>query len=186
MVNISGKWYVAPIEINGTMLLPIFLFVFIFIAIRQFKNKQFKLVKILLIGSLLIYLWMLIDVTIFPIPLFLNGSLPIEKYGKQLFINLRFDVLGTYLPLQLIGNIILLAPLSFFVAMLNDKYAKLWNNLGLMFLSSLLIESTQLTLSFFYLGNRIFDVNDLLLNTLGSMLGFVFFKFCNKIFKPIF
>ncbi|WEV37911.1 VanZ family protein [Lactobacillus sp. ESL0677] len=48
------------------------------------------------------------------------------------------------------------------------------------------MESTQLTLSFFYLGNRIFDINDLLLNTLGSLLGFAFFKLCNKIFKPIF
>ncbi|MDF7672220.1 VanZ family protein [Lactobacillus sp. ESL0701] len=184
MVDISGKCYVAPIEINGTMLLPIFLIIFIIIVIRQFKSQKRNWKRILLSGLFLIYLWVLLDVTIFPIPLFLDNSLPAKlKFGKQLFINLRFNILKNYMPLQLIGNIVLLAPLSFFVAVFKEKYAKLGHNLWLMFLSSLLIESVQLILSFFYLGNRIFDVNDLLLNTLGALIGFGFFKLINLFFK---
>lgn len=184
MVYISGKWYVAPMEINGTMLLPIFLIIFIIIVIRQFKSQKRNWKRVLLSGLFLIYLWVLLDVTIFPIPLFLDNSLPAKlKFGKQLFINLRFNILENYMPLQLIGNIVLLAPLSFFAAVFKDKYSRLWHNLWLMFLSSLLIESVQLILSFFYLENRIFDVNDLLLNTLGALIGFVFFKLINLFFK---
>ena len=45
-----------------------------------------------------------------------------------------------------------------------------------MFFCSLGIETIQLIMSFFYLGNRVFDVNDLFFNTIGSIFGFVFFK----------
>ncbi len=40
---------------------------------------------------------------------------------------------------------------------------------------SLAIECTQLIMSFFYFGNRIFDVNDLLFNTIGGAMGYLLY-----------
>lgn len=38
-------------------------------------------------------------------------------------------------------------------------------------------------MSFFYLGNRTFDVNDLILNIVGYLIGFGLYKISKSIFK---
>lgn len=48
-------------------------------------------------------------------------------------------------------------------------------NIRLILLMSLTIECTQLIMSFFYFGNRIFDVNDLLFNTIGGAMGYLLY-----------
>ncbi|MGP2465867.1 VanZ family protein [Lactiplantibacillus plantarum] len=49
-------------------------------------------------------------------------------------------------------------------------------------LTTIGIEMTQLIMAFFYLGSRTFDINDLILNLLGYLLGFCIYK----VIKPIF
>ena len=98
-------------------------------------------------------------------------------------INTKISILSSYMPIQLIGNILLLAPLSFFAAVFSSRFAKLRSNFLLVSCSSLTIESLQLILSFFYLGNRTFDVNDLILNSLCTLVGWAFFKFLNIFFN---
>lgn len=177
MVLIAGKWYTAPLELNGGAMIPVFVIIFLVMLFKLIKNKNTNWKRFLINILYIVYLWFLLDITIFPIFLFPHNGAPYSLgLGKQMFINLRFDVLKSYLPLQLIGNVLLLAPLSFFVAIFNKKYVHFCPNLCLMFLCSLGIEVTQLVMSFFYLGNRTFDVNDLLLNTLGSVIGFILFK----------
>lgn len=184
MVLISGKWYTAPQELNGSSMLPIFLVIFGIILVKQIREKNFNFKKIILLFSFLTYMWFLLDITLFPIPVFSLNAAPYKLgLGKQVFINWRLDTLNTYLPLQLVGNILLLAPMSFFVAVFDKKYSYFRNNLFLMFLFTLCIESVQLIFSYFYLGNRTFDVNDLVLNTFGSILGFAFFKIMNFFFE---
>jgi len=53
------------------------------------------------------------------------------------------------------------------------------------FLLSLFFESTKLSgLYFIYpRGYRLFDVDDLILNTLGTVIGFVIFRLFDKVFK---
>lgn len=183
MVLISGKWYTAPLDLNGGVIIPVFIVIFLIMLYKQIKNRRFNWKRLLINILYLTYLWFLLDITLFPIFLFSHHSAPYTLgFGKQLFVNLQFNVLENYLPLQIIGNILLLAPLSFFMAVFKQKYSHFWNNLLLMFLCTLSIESIQLIMSFFYLGNRIFDVNDLLSNTLGSILGFGFFKLINHFF----
>lgn len=151
---------------------------------KQIKNKNINWKRLLINIFYLTYIWLLLDITLFPIFLFSYNTAPYTLgLGRQVFINLQLNVLQNYLPLQVIGNILLLAPLSFFVAVFNQKYTYFWNNLFLMFLCTLGIEIAQLIMSFFYLGNRTFDVNDLLLNTTGSILGFAFFKLIDHFFS---
>lgn len=184
MFYVSGKWYVAPIELNGTILVPFFIIAFLVIIGFQIKNQKINWIKDFIIILFLSYLWVLIDVTLFLIPLFSPESQPYQLgLGKQIFINLQFNILTNYLPLQLIGNLLLLAPFSFFTAIFSYKFSDFKYNILLMFLSSLSIETMQLAFSFFYLGNRTFDINDLLLNTIGSVIGYVFYKFVNVFFR---
>lgn len=184
MFFISGKWYTAPLELNGGAMIPIFVIVFLVILFKQIKSKKFNWLRVMVNALFLIYLWCLLDFTIFPIFLFPLDSAPYTLgMGKQMLMNFEFSAIGSYLPLQIVGNILLLAPMSFFMAVFNKKYTRFWSNLFLMFCCTLSIEVVQLIMNFFYLGNRSFDVNDLLLNTIGSIFGFVFFKLIDHSFS---
>lgn len=187
MVLVDNKWYVASVELNGLILIPFFLILFLIIIFKQFKSKTINWKKDTILLLFLIYLWVLMDLTLFPIPIFSPGTKPLTfGFGKQTFINLQLNVIGSYMPNQLIGNLLLLAPFSFFAAIYSKKFIKLANNLSLMFFISLTIECLQLIMSFFYLGNRTFDINDLLLNTLGSLIGLGCFKLLNRILNKNF
>lgn len=184
MMLINNKWYVAPIQLNSSFLLPIILILFLLPIIKQVRAKKIKWKKDIIYGLFLIYIWILLYITLFPIPLFGSGAKVYTLgFGKQLFINTKISILSSYMPIQLIGNILLLAPLSFFAAVFSSRFAKLGSIFLLVFCSSLTIESLQLILSFFYLGNRTFDVNDLILNSMGTLVGWAFFKFLNIFFN---
>lgn len=75
----------------------------------------------------------------------------------------------------IIGNIIMLVPLTFFVCILWKNTASLKKMFILAIFTSLTIETSQLILSYFYLEHRLFDLNDLLQNTLGGLLGYALF-----------
>lgn len=76
------------------------------------------------------------------------------------------------------GNIILFMPLGFMLAL---KFSKLNSVLrvGLVgLLSSTFIEFVQL-----FLPIRAIDVDDIILNTLGSIIGFLVLKICKRLFQ---
>lgn len=64
------------------------------------------------------------------------------------------------------GNLLMFAPLGFLLPLLWKRFRKLWKTALFAFGTSLLIECTQT-----FVG-RGFDVDDLLLNTLGAVLGY--------------
>jgi len=72
---------------------------------------------------------------------------------------------------NLLGNVLLLAPLGVFLPVLFRRYRNLGPVIGTGFLVTLGIEAAQLLLVF-----RVFDIDDLLLNVLGVFLTFVIFS----------
>lgn len=135
MVLINNKWYVAPIQLNGSFLLPIILILFLIPIIKQVQAKKIKWKKDIIYGLFLIYIWILLSITLFPIPLFESGAKVYTLgFGKQLFINTKISILSSYMPIQLIGNILLLAPLSFFAAVFSSRFAKIKIKLFISFL----------------------------------------------------
>lgn len=66
------------------------------------------------------------------------------------------------------GNIIMFMPIGFFAGLLSDK-PRWWKGTGWAFLLSLFIEVFQLFVA------RGTDVDDLILNTLGGLLGYALF-----------
>ena len=82
-----------------------------------------------------------------------------------------------YFLINFLGNIIMFVPIGFFVPLLwniNDKKVIL---IG--FFSSLFIEFTQL-----FIG-RTTDIDDLILNTFGAVLGLIIYNYLSRKFKKI-
>lgn len=78
--------------------------------------------------------------------------------------------------LNLAGNVVGFMPFGFFLPIVSRRGRKWYNAWLLGFFLSLCIETTQLV---FKVGS--FDVDDLLLNTLGGILGFIVYKVVQKV-----
>ena len=76
---------------------------------------------------------------------------------------------------NLLGNVLIFLPFGFFMAMAS-KYRSFSSTLVYSFALSLTVEISQL-----FMKVGCFDVDDLLLNTIGGMLGFITFAVCNVI-----
>ncbi len=75
----------------------------------------------------------------------------------------------------LLGNVIMFFPIGFFCALLWRKNS--WNRILLIgFLTTFCIEIIQLVVG------RTFDIDDILLNTLGVLLGGLFCRFLHRMF----
>lgn len=83
--------------------------------------------------------------------------------------------------LNLAGNVLGFVPFGFFVPILNKRLRKSIVITVLGFLMSLTVELIQLVTKV-----GCFDVDDLLLNTLGAFFGYLFFWICNEIRKLIY
>lgn len=93
-------------------------------------------------------------------------------------ISIQWNMLlnGNALPfvMNVLGNIILFIPLGFFLPLLMKiKFCK---TVLCGFLFSLVIELIQLPM------NRVSDIDDLILNTVGTILGFFVFVFSKAIY----
>lgn len=160
----------------GFKLIGLFVFfIYLIYFIIVFKKKSFF--KHIVEGTFLIYICSVISLTLFPIP-FSKGTVEIEKQVSMLEHNFQlFNFLNNPLAFTVIGNVLLLMPLGFYILLFNKKI-KAGYYLISVFLFSTVIELTQLFISS-HLGYvyRTFDVDDLLLNTTGAMIGYFIAKF---------
>lgn len=91
---------------------------------------------------------------------------------------LRYEPFGRLFIKNIIGNVIMFIPYGFFVS----KYASGKNfilNLFLIFLASLSIECTQLAIG------RIFDVDDIILNVFGGIIGYTIYVFFDNLYNSL-
>lgn len=103
------------------------------------------------------------------------------KYNLKLFneiirfIRYRKTLGFEIFAVNIFGNILAFAPFGFIVPLINKKHIKACKIIVLSFLFSLTIETIQLI---FKVGT--FDVDDMLLNTLGGLLGYIVYKILRK------
>lgn len=84
-------------------------------------------------------------------------------------------ILGIYSFLNLAGNVLIFMPAGFFIPILWKKKRSFLFTLCITFEMSLLVEALQLI---FRVGS--FDVDDLILNTLGGILGYLLLTILQK------
>lgn len=135
------------------------------------KRKKEYYFFILIFG---IYLNFFIEKAFFPI--FTDGA----SYYVTLsnYINLDITNLFQYTPYQIIGNLLLTFPLGILMAFIIDSNNSV--RIGISVLFSALIEFIQLSMIFsLHLIDVFFDINDIILNVVGCLLGnFLFYIFC--------
>lgn len=107
-----------------------------------------------------------------------RGSISEEyRYNLELFKEIkRFikyrEILGIEnFIVNILGNVLAFTPFGFFLPCLKKKYRRFILVAFLSILFSLMIESLQL-----YSKVGIFDVDDILMNSIGGMLGYMAFK----------
>lgn len=91
---------------------------------------------------------------------------------------LRYDFNTPSFYKQVVGNILLFVPFGYFVS----RYIKL-NKLGSIFIITLSASAIIETVQYFI--GRCFDIDDIILNVVGGILGFLIFTACDAIKKKL-
>ncbi|MDD3646620.1 MAG: VanZ family protein [Candidatus Gracilibacteria bacterium] len=163
---------------------PIYIFFLI-----VFIWKKIKVEKIILTSIFYFYIISLLTVTIFPIPIQGLNEVGIYAGDNNNYIPflsildiLINDNLGTIIKIkQIVGNIVLFLPMGFFIPLIwksKDYFKKaLLIGLGFSFCIELLQYIISLILGFNY---KVTDIDDILLNTLGFIIGFFLYKLFQK------
>ncbi|CAM4153383.1 VanZ family protein [Erysipelothrix inopinata] len=158
---------------------PIYVLVYIYIYFRYMKNMEAK--QIFWFTSFVIYLFLVIDITIFPIPTSLERIQYnfIIRDGNSVLdsINLIPNLsLNNILSRNFFLNMVMFAPFGFLINVIfieSSRFKKTFFG-SLMF--TLSIELTQLALLFFTGSFKTVDIDDIVSNILGSLIGLLFFS----------
>lgn len=142
------------------------------------------------VGSILLLVYVVYAVKFFFFPIgfdknvFLGRGLAINLIPFLPFVE-QAKSMGLKIALyQIFGNILAFIPFSILTAVVYPRYRRLSSNLFLAFLVSLAIELIQLSINMLtQVANRAVDVNDILLNTLGGLIGFFAYLLIDKTFK---
>ncbi|MBT2757574.1 VanZ family protein [Mesobacillus foraminis] len=167
------------------------LVVYIIFIVKK-KKENLADPNVVLNCFLFVYILILMNVTIFPLPIdtqLIRYSIDHPEYNPtNNFI--PFQSISNYLSgphftvavKNILGNILLLAPLGFFLNYYKRGPISLMLLILIGFFSSLSVELSQLLISsilgFTY---RSFDVDDLILNTIGFTLGFIIFHIFQRL-----
>ncbi|MBU9719982.1 MULTISPECIES: VanZ family protein [Bacillaceae] len=154
------------------------LVVLLYIIIDFARNRTKGLLKRLLLYSFLFYLVNVIDVTIGHVGIspFVDGYLSVQLIPFYFVKDILLHEIGSWhfwnATKLSFNNFIMLAPLGVYLTILFDV-KKVRNAVTIGFLVSLFIETYQLILTYIGLTFRTFNVDDLILNTLGCVLAFI-------------
>lgn len=146
--------------------------------------KEINKKRIVIIGWIVFYIY------IFLLAYFLFFS---ERYGRDIitgnynlqlfkeikrFIKYRKQIGMEGFLVNLLGNVLAFSPFGFLLPLLNKSYRKLYIIAILSILFSLIIEVSQLLLKV-----GVFDVDDIFMNSIGGILGYLCFLIFNYIYK---
>jgi glycopeptide antibiotics resistance protein len=137
-------------------------------------RKKWKWIGIVLFVS---YFAVLIYSTLLTFNYYVYG----KSFNLVLFdsIELMWDSGNIWLMIKnIIGNILLFMPLGFLLPLIWRPLSRFKFMFWIAFGTSAAIEYSQ-----FMYANRIFDIDDILLNGIGGMIGLVFFKTCAFIYR---
>ena len=115
-----------------------------------------------------------------------TGEMQEYHYNLELFKEIRRfweyrDQVGMFAMFtNLLGNVVIFVPFGFFMPMAS-RYRSFFSTVFYSFGLSLCVETFQLLTK---VGS--FDVDDLILNTLGGVIGYLLFWICNKIRRKIY
>ncbi|GEM_PF-4059505 len=134
------------------------------------KSKGINVRREILLNLLYFYVIILMGVTFFPFQITLGSLFPLEINGEILTRTLDLMAVPSIFYMNLFGNIVLFMPLGILISLLKEGKNNFFKAIFLGFILSLTIESCQLFIDY-----RIFDVDDLIFNTIGYMMGYTIY-----------
>lgn len=159
---------------------PIFLFRIIAICIMLiifFKNNnKIPKMKISILSLLLYYYLFVMLANIVGIPTF-SEYIRLSALGENLFNpNINLIPFNDGFSLSFILNILLFIPLGFLCPLISKNYQRIKSILLIVFILSFSIEISQLFTLY-----RATDINDLITNIIGTIIGYCCFNFIKKL-----
>ena len=161
----------------------------VILLFRRKKGDKLNLYKEIITNLFVIYLFILIGVTIFPlrigstIPYLSNMSI-LERYNINLipFVDYYKNNISVKGVIRNVGgNLILLSPFIFYLCIKFEKLRSIKLCMLTSFLISLSIEVIQLFMNILSLSyGRSVHTEDLILNTLGGIIAWYIFKYTYK------
>lgn len=148
------------------------LFVIVLFTIRIIdiiiNKKKISLYKDLFILSFILYMFLLFGlVTSTDFESYSNNFIPFKEI-------MRYSLDSKLFFKNVIGNVLLFVPFGYFVnSIINNR--KVYISLIITFITSLSIEVIQMNI------DRSFDIDDIFLNMIGGIIGYIFYKFINYI-----
>lgn len=157
---------------------PIIIAFILSVVLYTLIMKKWSFKKAILTILFIFYISMVIGITLFPIPIS-NESLNLfqQMYAVEEIrrINWGIHFIGLF-RFEFLANMIMFAPLGFYLRVykLNNHSIKFYQILMIVLISSLCIETVQyLIMHFFKYYKYYVDIEDVLANTLGGVLGYV-------------
>ena len=167
---ILGLLMISPIFLLGIVLIGVLLFLIFK------KDRTVPRVKTSVLSIMLYYYLCMMLVNIVGIPT-LNEFIRMSQLGEPFFKpNINLIPFSDGLSFSFVANIFLFIPFGFLCPLISSAYLRVKNvffiGLGL----SLFIEIVQLFTLY-----RATDINDLLTNVIGTLIGYCCFRFVQKI-----
>jgi glycopeptide antibiotics resistance protein len=180
-------------EILFIFLIPIWIVIrVISFLLKNRTRNRFSLSREIIINIFFMYILCLMSITLFP--LYINfhrdynwisvNLIPVMSTLKEV-TNITNDpdmhnFMVKFWIKNIGGNLLLLLPIGVMMPILWSKFNSLFKTTFFAFFLSLSIEILQLLSS--YIGNvgRAFDIDDILLNSVGAIIGFIFYKIILK------
>jgi glycopeptide antibiotics resistance protein len=161
--------------------------VIVYLVIAFGRKRHIPIRRQLLAFVLFVYLLGVIAETLFPIPvsptelMLRHISRGQPFYNLVPFTTIRFMIQqgGKVAFINLAGNVVLFIPFGFLIPLVFKNLNRASRIIPLGFAATFMVESCQLlisyTLDIFF---RSFDVDDMILNTLGVIVGYVLLRLC--------
>ena len=161
---------VKPVFLLGIILLGIFLIV----LFR--RDKSIPRIKTTIISMILYYYLSVLLSNIVGIPT-LGEFIRLSQLGEAFFNpNINLIPLSDGISLSFILNILLFFPLGFLCPLISKAYERVKNTLLVGVVLSMIVEISQLFTLY-----RATDINDLLTNAVGTLLGYLAFRLIAKL-----
>lgn len=167
----------------------IFGFFFLIVAFRLKRKKEITNIYLLFFAIFYIYIVGVLSVTIFPIPIdpFMKEVMQNETTFLKsiILVPFIFNNPGYISNPQMILNIILSVPFGFGISYVKNINSRKLIIYGLSF--GIAIETLQMIISmmlgFVY---RVVDINDVIFNCIGVVLGYLIFVMLSKLLLKLF
>ena len=183
--NMPEEQFIKPVlAIIAISMLVWILFWFLFSIFKKNRGLRISLRAELIFFLFYIYIVGVMSLTVLPLPFtrFKTPNedginiIPVVNIVKGLLeIISKRETLSEHSFQNIFGNIILFIPLGVFLPIVSNKYSAVYKVAGLACACSVSIELTQLILRQFEIYRSV-DIDDVILNTSGAVLGVIVFK----------